>query len=162
MFSIELEELSSQGFFHSFHEFLEPLLNFGFNLHRLDFNFFLLWGDQSCDFIGLVLASTISNCFQVVDTFENFLNVFVDRLWVLGLTNDLKQVIIREEIESGELSSLSFQELIQVLLNKLQLLVQLLESSNESFYNKGFDSISIFVDSLHLSLEDLINSIKSG
>ena len=41
---------------------------------------------------------------------------------VLSLTDDIEQIIVGEEIEARELSALSLQELIQVLVDVLELL----------------------------------------
>jgi len=86
--------------------------------------------------------------------------VLVDGFWVLGLPDDLEQVVVGQEVEPGELTPLGFQELVQVLLDLLQFLVQFLQRGDETFDNKCFDCISVFIDSFHFSFEDLVNSVE--
>lgn len=85
-----------------------------------------------------------------------------DWIWILGLTNDFQKIIIGQEIESWELSSLGFQELVQVLLNLFKLLVEVIEKVKESLDNQTLLTVLNFVDSLHLSLKDLIVSFENG
>ena len=54
---------------------------------------------------------------DLVDTFVNLLDVFVDGHWILSLTDDFKQVIVREEEETREFELLPVQEVIQLLCN---------------------------------------------
>ena len=81
---------------------------------------------------------------------------------VLSLTDDLEQIIIGEEIEARELSTLALQELIQVLLNVLELLVQLLKDVDEALNDEGTVSILLLVDAFHLNLEVLIDLVEDG
>ena len=53
---------------------------------------------------------------QFLDTFEAFLDVLVDFTWILRITQNLKQIIIWEEIESREFLSVSLEQLEQDLL----------------------------------------------
>jgi hypothetical protein len=43
-------------------------------------------------------------------------------LWVLTLTQYLQQIVISEEVESGELVSLLLKEIVQCLLTALKLI----------------------------------------
>jgi len=47
-----------------------------------------------------------------VYTLENLLDVLVDGCWVFGLTNNFKQIIIRQEVETREVTTLGLQELL--------------------------------------------------
>lgn len=76
----------------------------------MQINSFFIVIDQFLNLIAfLTSAASATTCFndsEIVYTFEHLSNVLKDRLWILGLTDDLEQILIRQEVESGELSSL--------------------------------------------------------
>ena len=81
---------------------------------------------------------------------------------VLSLADDLKQIIVGEEVEARELSTLALQELIKILLDELQLLVQLLKDIDEAFHDEGTVSILLLVNALHFNLEVLVDLVEDG
>jgi hypothetical protein len=68
-----------------------------------------------------------------VNTFENLFDVFVDGEWILALTDDFKQIFIGNEVESGEDTSLAFQEGTQFFLDGLKTTIHLEQSLCEIF-----------------------------
>lgn len=50
--------------------------------------------------------------FELLDTLEALLDVLVDLVHVLGVSQQLEEVVIAEEIEAGEVLSLSLEELV--------------------------------------------------
>jgi hypothetical protein len=76
------------------------------------------------------------------------------------LTNDFKKIIIGKEIESWELTSLSLQELIEILLNLLKFLVKVIKKGKETFDDQTFLTVSYLGDSFHFSLENLVISLE--
>jgi len=112
------------------------------------------------DFINSCVSSSSLLDFQSGNTFKHLGDVLKNWLWIFRLTNDFKKIIVGQEVESWELSSLCLQELVQVLLNLLEFLVEVVEEVEESFDNQRLLSVLDLVDSLHLSLEDLIVSLE--
>jgi hypothetical protein len=86
--------------------------------------------------------------------------VLLNWLWVLGLTDDLQEIIIRQEVETREKATLSLEILTQVLLDVLQLLVQLLENVDKALNNQSAVGILFLVDSFHFNLEVLVHLVK--
>jgi hypothetical protein len=76
------------------------------------------------------------------------------------LTNNFKKIIIGQEIESWELTSLGLQELIEILLNLLKFLVKVVEKGKEAFDDQAFLAVSNLGDSLHFSFENLVVSLE--
>lgn len=109
------------------------------------------------DFVSLVKTTTLRREAKSVSTFEDLLNVLLDRFGILSLTNNFQEIIVREEVESGEESSLTLQELIQVLLNVLELSVEFLKNINETLDNERTIGILLLVDALHFLLEVSVN-----
>jgi hypothetical protein len=93
-----------------------------------------------------------------VYTLKDFLDVLDNWVWILGLTNNLKQILIRQEVESWEELSLGLKEVVQVLFDVLELLVQVIENLKEVFDNQRSETVLLLVDSLHLKLEDIVDS----
>lgn len=77
------------------------------------------------------------------------------------MANNLKKILIREEVESWELSSLGFQELVQVLLDNFELPVEVKEKRKEVLDDQSSQAIAFLVDPFHLSLEDLVISLEN-
>ncbi len=61
-------------------------------------------------------------------TFKAFLEVRLDVHGVLGLSQDLQQVIAGQEVEARELLALVLQVVLQALLDALQLALQICEA----------------------------------
>jgi len=61
-------------------------------------------------------------------TFKAFLEVRLDVHGVLGLPQDLQQVIAGQEVEARELLALVLQVVLQALLDALQLALQICEA----------------------------------
>ena len=65
-----------------------------------------------------------------LDIVETFLQVWLNSLWVLGLSQDLQEVVVGQEVESREDLPLGLQVHVQRFLDLLQFgvhLVQLLQ-----------------------------------
>ena len=62
------------------------------------------------------------------DTFKAFLEVRLDVHGVLGLPQDLQQVIAGQEVEARELLTLVLQVVLQALLDALQFALQICEA----------------------------------
>jgi hypothetical protein len=58
-----------------------------------------------------------------VDTLENLFDVLVDGCGVLGLTDNFKQIVIGQEVETWEVNTLRTQEVLESLLDALKLVV---------------------------------------
>jgi hypothetical protein len=82
-------------------------------------------------------------------------------LWIFGLTNNLEQVLVGKEIEPWELSSLGFQELIQILLNLFEFPIEIEQKRQEVFDDESSQAILLFVDSFHFSFEHLIVAFEN-
>jgi len=113
--------------------------------------------DELSDVVSLGKPATLRGKAQRVGAFKDLLDVLLNRLRVLGLADDLEQVVIREEVEAGEEATLALKELVQVLLDVLQLAVQLLQDIDEALDYKGAVRILLLVDALHLLLEVGVN-----
>lgn len=151
---IELEEDVPQGLLHGIHEILEPLLNTSLYEDALaQLDNLLLLRDELSDVVSLGDPAALRGKAQRVGAFEDLLDVLLNGLGVLGLADDLEQVVIREEVEAGEEATLALKELVQVLLDVLQLAVQLLQDIDEALDNKGAVRVLLLVDALHLLLE---------
>ena len=68
---------------------------------------FGLLGNELINFIGLAVSSTNLIDSETVNTLKHFTDVLDNWSWILRLTDDLKKILIRKEIESWELSSFS-------------------------------------------------------
>ena len=112
---------------------------------------FALLGNELIYLVGLTVASTNLIDPETLDTLKHFSNVLDDWSGILRLTDDLKKILIGEEVESWELSSFGIQELIQVLLDIFELPVQLVKCIEEALDNQTSEAISFFVDSIHFS-----------
>lgn len=151
---VKFEEDILKGLLHGIHQALEPLLNSCINYDWLSqLNDFLLLRDQLSDFVSLAQSSSIDSKTQGVCAFKDLLDMFLDRFWILGLSNDLQQIVVGQEVESGEETSLAFKELVQVLLDMLKLSVQFLKNVDETFNDQGSVRVLFFVDTFHLNLE---------
>jgi len=75
--------------------------------------------------------------------------VLVDWLWIFGLSDNLKQIFVRKEKESWEHASLSLQELLELLLNRLKASIQFNQGLYEVFDVNDECTIAVllFVDS---------------
>jgi len=131
-------------------------------LEEFDLNSFLIVTNQVSDLIDFGVSSTSLLNLKSSNTLKHLFDMREDWIWILGLTNDFQKIIIGQEIESWELSSLGFQELVQVLLNLFKLLVEVIKKVKEALNNQTLLTVLHFVDSLHLSLEDLIVSLENG
>jgi hypothetical protein len=156
-----LLELEEEDFLHSLlhgvEQFRHPVLDFGVDFNSLEQVKLLA---VSCldqfDLDILASAFGLGRHDNSINTFKDFLDVDLELLWLLGLTNHLEKIRVREEEESGEVLPLGHQELAQLLLNilesSLQLTEQLIEAGNEECRK----SIAITVDTRHLIFEDLV------
>ena len=61
--------------------------------------------------------------FEGFDVIKAFLEMRLDSLWVFGLAQDFKKVVVGQEVEPGEDLSLCLKIHIQGLLNFLQLAI---------------------------------------
>lgn len=111
---------------------------------------FGLLGNELINLVGLAVTSTNLIDSETVYTLKHFTNVLDDWSWILRLTDDLKKILVGEEIESWELGSLGLQELVQILLDVFEFLVQLIKLCKETFDNQTSEAVSLFVDSIHL------------
>lgn len=122
---------------------------------------FALLGNELINLVGLAVASTNLIDPETLDTLKHFSNVLDDWSGILRLTDDLKKILIGEEVESWELSSFGLQELVQVLLDVFELLVQLVKCIEEALDNQTSEAVSFFVDSIHLRLEHSVVSLEN-
>jgi len=113
-------------------------------------------------FLALRLVNTVS--LDSIDTFIDFLDVLVDSNGVLGLTNDLEQILIGKEEESGEEASLGGQQIVQLLLHDFKLVVQLVKllDKADSVLNESSVCIPVFVDARHFIAESVVNLLEDG
>jgi hypothetical protein len=92
---------------------------------------FSIRGINASDFELFLLPATASLLnlleFQAFNAFEAFLDVFIDTTGVLGIAQKFEQVVILNEVEAGELFSLSFQQLEKDLLGFVQLTAHIVE-----------------------------------
>jgi len=153
---IVLEELPLKGVSHLSDQFLQPGFNLWINLEGFDLDHFLVFSDQVGNLIDSGVASSGLLDLESVDTFEHLRDVLKNGFRILGLANDLQEIIIGQEIESRELSSLGFQELVQVLLDLLKFLVEVIEEVQEALHNQALLTVFNLGNSLHFCLEDLI------
>ena len=75
-------------------------------LVRLFLDHFLVFCDQVGDLIDSGVASSGLLDLEGVDTFEHLGDVLENWFRILGLANDLQEIIIGQEVESRELTSL--------------------------------------------------------
>lgn len=94
-----------------------------------------------------------------VDTFEDLLDVLVDWSWVFSLPNDFEEILIGQEVETWEQTSLGGKQILKLLLHYLELVEHVVESCNEisDKLNKGCVCLSDVPDSRHFFLEDYVN-----
>jgi hypothetical protein len=65
--------------------------------------------------------------------------VGLDGSGFLGLGENFEQIVIGQEVETGELLSLLLEIVVQFLLNKFQILVSLLETFQKPFTGADFE-----------------------
>jgi len=121
-----LEQLAHGGT-HRVQQDEEPLLNLGIDSHGLvaEVDFLTLSRDKLGDLVLLLGTLALHLGTNGVNTLEDLLDVLVDGSGVLGLTHDLKQIIVGQEEEAREVHTLRLQELLQLLLDVLQFSVLL-------------------------------------
>lgn len=106
MVLVVLEELPLEGISHLSDQFLQPGFYLWINLEGFDLDHFLVLCDQVGDLIDSGVASSGLLDLESVDTFEHLRDVLENWFRILGLANDLQEIIIGQEVESRELSSL--------------------------------------------------------
>lgn len=67
-----------------------------------------------------------------VDVFEDLLEVGLNGSGLLGLGEDLEQIVVGEEVEAGKFLPLLLEVLVEALLNLLELVVAFLELFKEA------------------------------
>lgn len=122
-----VEQVAQSGSHHLF-KLVEPVFDFTFDrnwlsqcdvlvsrrYHRLDLRVFLVKG---------YFENTAEQLFQMA----------LDNVWIAGLTKDLKQIIISNEVESREFLALLLEEVIERLLAHLKLGQNSLEALLEAW-----------------------------
>lgn len=115
--------------FHLELKLVEPLFNFAVvfvGVNRFDqLNLLAFLADKLRDlvFLHLSIGASDRSKRHFVNAFEALLKMLLDVLWLLRLTQNLNQVLIRQEEESGEVVALGLQVLIEILLDILKLVV---------------------------------------
>jgi hypothetical protein len=86
----------------------------------------------------------------------------IDGGWVLALTNDFEQVLVGQEVESGEDTSLAFEEGTEFFLDLLQASIHIRQSFDEVFNvdDQSTVAVLLFVYTGRLLSEDLINLLE--
>ena len=161
---VVLVEESSKRSFHLIHQLFEPGFNLWIN-SKLSKRNSLVWLIIRLKFSNLVskiVLASLSLDSKGCNTLKHLSNVLKDWFWVLRLTNDLKKILIREEVESWELTSLGFQELVQVLLDLLEFLVQVIQEWKEILNDKRVQAVLGLGNSLHLGLESGVVLLEDG
>ena len=112
---------------HNLFQFSEPILNFNGDLDRLgELDIFASRGDHRFD-LSVFLVE-----FDLVDAAKELLQVSLDHQGILSLTQNLKQVIVTDEVESRELLTLLLEVVIQSLLAHVKLVKDQLQGVFES------------------------------
>lgn len=98
--------------------------------------------------------------------------MLVDGSWVLALTNNLEQVLIGQEVEAGEDTSLTFEEGTQLFLNGLEAAIHLKQLLDEVLLvndqgavattTEMVGAVLLLEDSAALASENLINLLESS
>jgi hypothetical protein len=88
----------------------------------------------------------------------------VDWGWVLALTNNFEQVLIGQEVESGENTSLAFKEGSEFFLDLLQASIHIRKSLDEVLHvdDQSTVTVLLFVDTSGLLSEDLVDLLECG
>jgi hypothetical protein len=88
--------------------------------------------------------------------------VLVNWLGVLALTNNFEQVLIGQEVESGEDASLAFKEGTKLFLDGFEATVHIRKCLNEVLlvHNQGAVAVLLLVDSGGLDSEDLVDLLE--
>lgn len=68
------------------------------------------------------------------DTLKAFVHMGLDKSWVFGLSQNLKEIFIGEEEESGKNESLLLKVVVQFLLNCIKPPVCLFEVLSDTFF----------------------------
>lgn len=97
---------------------------------------------------------------NLVDVLEHLLQVRLHCQRLLGLRENLKQVGVGEEVESGEFLPLFLEVRPQLFLDGLQVLVGLLQSFEESILGAHLDDEDALVGLLHGVLPGRINGLE--
>jgi hypothetical protein len=134
------------------------------HLAGIEVNFFLVDGNNLNDNVLFGSSLTLVGSLKRVDTLKDLLNMLVDGCGVLGLSDDLQKIIIREEVETREITTLSLQELLQLLLDTLKLVVLIRQEFKEvlALANQSAIAVALLGNASHLLLELLINLLESG
>jgi hypothetical protein len=130
---VDYSEKPLNGFFHPDYELSEPffttLVHFKFALVSayIEFNhFFMVDSDDGFNIELVVGVLGKSFILQRINSTKDFIQVGVQRLRVLAHTNDLKQVVISQEVEPREFTSFGIQELNQTLVDGFKLTIHFL------------------------------------
>jgi hypothetical protein len=161
-----LVEALLQGLAHLTNELIEPTFDLCCDIDwLLQVDRFLVVIDKLHDLIAF-LASAATACLSDIEgvhALEHLSDVLKDWLRVFGLANDFQKILVRQEVESRELRSLGFQELLQILLNILELFIQFVEVLKEVlFLSECSLAISVFANPLHLIFELHMVSSEDG
>ncbi len=94
---------------------------------------------------------------KLVDALEAFAQMVLNAKWIFGLTENMKEVIIREKEKPWKSHSFGVQIVIQTLLDPLNHLVALLEILKESCLKTGIKDIWVLMRALHDVAPELVN-----
>jgi len=81
---------------------------------------FGLLGNELINLVGLAVTSTNLIDSETVYTLKHFTNVLDDWSWILRLTDDLKKILVGEEVEPGKGHPFGLQVIIQLPLNHVK------------------------------------------
>lgn len=123
-----LPEAALQGRKHALLEGSEPVLHVVGELHALLEGHPLLLDGEDLDDLPAVPREP-----HAVDGGEELLHVQLDHRGVLRLREDLEQVLVAQEVETGEFAALHLEVVVQRLLAALLLLVDGVQSTLEPF-----------------------------
>lgn len=96
----------------------------------------ILLADDLSDLVFLALSKLfvrVASELDFVNAFKALFKVFLNVARLLGLSQDLNQILIRQEEEAREVDSLGLKVLVQVLLDVFELEVGLFENLIEVF-----------------------------
>lgn len=86
----------------------------------------------------------------------------LDSFWVLCLGQNLKQLLIRQEVEAGEKSSLGFQILGQTFLDFVEIFVAFCELTFVIFTSDGIPQVFVLGKNLHSGPPSPVHHIEFG
>lgn len=137
----------------------KPVFNIAFSLNTFN--------ELNCLLLTLELLRNINDQFSVgliegyaINGIEEILEIILDGIWIRSNRQDLKQELVRAEIETWENISLRLQIVLKGFLANLKTLLQSTERVLKDIISAAANDILLFSSSLHDLQPLLVNTLE--